>query len=131
VSLLGPPNFSNYSFLVNHPVDRDDRHLLAHELIPIHSLVFRARLREGGGHGDPRCVKSESGSGIFPGEEFHRNRVFVSELFFYLILKGSLILESPAFFALNYISARYPVLKKTELGRSQTNATYIAHFRKM
>jgi hypothetical protein len=27
--LLGPPFFSDYSFLVHHPVNRDDRHFLA------------------------------------------------------------------------------------------------------
>jgi hypothetical protein len=30
--LLGPQFFFNYSFLVYYPVNRDDRHLLAHAM---------------------------------------------------------------------------------------------------
>jgi hypothetical protein len=40
---LGPPIFSNYSFLVHHPVNRDDRHLLAQAIASLTSQSLGSR----------------------------------------------------------------------------------------
>jgi hypothetical protein len=38
--LLGPSFFSYYSFLIHHPVDRDDWHLLAHVMASDFSVTW-------------------------------------------------------------------------------------------
>jgi hypothetical protein len=37
--LLGPPVFSDYFLLAHHPVNRDDRHLLACAMAPDFSVA--------------------------------------------------------------------------------------------
>jgi hypothetical protein len=39
--LLGPPFFSDYSFWVYHPVNRDDQHLLAHAMASDFSVEWQ------------------------------------------------------------------------------------------
>jgi hypothetical protein len=44
--ILGPPSFSDYSLLVHHPVNRDDRHLLAHAMASDFTVTWQYSQRE-------------------------------------------------------------------------------------